>query len=325
MATIGFIVILIAGLRWNTGTDWGNYLYYFTQIDNRPFGNSGMEIGYEVLVRSFKTLVSSDPTPFLFFCAIFIVSTTYFTLFKYSPFPLFSLFLLISYSLVGSGFGVRQDLAIALSFLSIMFIKEREFYKFAIIMVLAALIHNSSLIFFPAYFLYNFKWTVLNTILIVVVVIVCVLMSETIMQTFGSMVSENKAETYLEMGMETTKNPYTTLAKGLSGRFLFLLIVIGFVKYGTEKDDFYNGVFNIYVFGIIIYTIFSPINLIFSRLARPYDIFQIILLPMAYYQAKRSYKVVIILILFAFSFLKFSTFVRDDEEVYIPYKTILSQ
>ncbi|NIJ51565.1 EpsG family protein [Dyadobacter arcticus] len=325
MACLGFAIIFIAGMRWETGTDWGNYLSYFRSIENRPWGGSGMEIGYEFIVRTFKAIISSDPTPFLFFCAAFIVSLTYYTLFEHSTYPLFSLFLLISYSMVGSGFGVRQDLAIALTLFSVTFIADRSFVKFAIVMFLAALIHKSSLIFFPAYYLYTFKWSVLKSIIIILVVIICVLMSERIMEIFGSLISENKTEIYLEMGQETVTNPYITLAKGLAGRLLFFIIGILFVTYGTEKDDFYNGIFNLYVFGIILYAIFSPVNLIFGRLARPYDIFQILLIPLAYYQAKRKYKILIISVVFAFSIVKFSTSMRSDGGVYIPYRTILTE
>lgn len=326
MACLGFAIIIVAGMRWETGTDWHSYLYYFNMIDNRPFGASGMEIGYELLVRTFKFFIA-DLTPFLFFCATFIVSLTYYTLFKHSKFPLFSLFLLISYSMVGSGFGVRQDLSIALTLFSITYIVERSFMKFAFVMFLAALIHKSSLIFFPAYFLYTFQWNVLKTLLIGTFVLLCVFLSENLMQTFGPLVSEHKAERYLEQGFEmiTVENPYVSLAKGLAGRVLFFIIGVSFVTYGEDKDDFYNGLFNLYVFGVIIYTIFSPINLIFSRLARPYDIFQILLIPLAYYQARRSVKIVIIIVVFAFSILKFSTAMRADDGVYIPYRTILSQ
>ncbi|MEO6287386.1 MAG: EpsG family protein [Dyadobacter sp.] len=325
MTFLGVTMIIFAGMRWNTGTDWGSYRSYFTSIERRQWGGSGMEIGYEIIVRFFKMFISSDQTPFLFFCSIFIIGFTYPTVYKHSPFPLFTLFLLISYSLVGSGFGVRQDLSIALTLYSITFIKERSFYKYAVIVFIAALIHNSAVIFFPAYYIYLFKWNTAKFLIISAVVIAFIFLSGTLMQTFGALVAERKAEHYLEMGMDQFENPYVALMKGLSGRLLFLSICVWFVNYKTGENKYYNGLFNLYVFGIILYAIFSPINLIFSRLARPYDIFQILIIPLAYFQAKRIYKIFIVVIIVAFSILKFSTIIRNDDGVNIPYKSALSR
>ncbi len=325
MALLGITMVIFAGIRWETGTDWENYLYYFKIIDIRPIGGTAMEIGYEMLVRSFKLLISSNYTPFLFFCAIYIIVLTYFVLFKYSPFPLFSLFLLLSYSFVGSGFGVRQDLSIALTLIALIFVVERSLLKFLVVVLLASLIHNSAIVFIPAYWLYTFKWDTIKVLSIVVFTLFCVLFSERIMSTFGTLISARKVELYMTLGMETEANPYTTLIKGLLGRILFFAILVGFVDYNNEDRKMFNGLFNLYVFGIIIFSIFSPISLIFGRLARYYDIYQILLLPLAYLYAKRIYKIIIFIVVSAFSLLKFTTALNGSDGTFIPYKTIFSK
>lgn len=325
MAVLGTTMIIFAGLRWKTGTDWENYLYYFRIIDIRPFGDTAMEIGYEIIVRMFKLVVSSNYTAFLFFCATYIILITYYLLYKFSPFPLFSLFLLLSYSFAGSGFGVRQDLSIALTLISFIFVVERSLPKFVAIVLLAALIHNSAIIFIPAYWLYTFKWNTVKVLIIVVFTLLCVIFSERIMGTFGSLISARKVELYLALGMETESNPYSTLVKALIGRLLFFAIMVGFVNYEDEERKMFNGLFNLYVFGIVIFSIFSPISLIFGRLARYYDIYQILLLPLAYLYAKRAYKIIIFLIVTAFSVLKFTTALNGAEGTFIPYKTIFSK
>ncbi|MCF0074500.1 EpsG family protein [Dyadobacter sp. CY261] len=325
MGILGLTMIVFAGIRWETGTDWPQYHYYYKTIEQRIWGLSGMEIGYEVLVRTVKALTNTDETPFLFFCASFIVFFTYTSLYKLSPFPLFSLFLLISYSVVGSGFGVRQDLSIALTFFSIIFITERSPFKFFATVLTAALIHNSAVMFLPAYFLYTFKWNTVKVVVVLIGVIFCVLMSERLIITLGPLISAHKTEHYMEMGLIAVRadNPYVALLKGLSGRFLFLMICIGFVNYKSDGNSHYNGIFNIYITGIIMYIIFTPINLVFSRLARPYDICQILIIPMAYSLANRTQKIIIISIIVAFSFFKFYTTLSGSEDgSLIPYRTI---
>lgn len=325
MCLLGTIMIVFAGIRWETGTDWDNYQYYFKIIDIRPIGDTAMEIGYEFIVRGFKTFVSSQYTAFLIFCAAFIVVLTYSVLYKFSPFPLFSLFLLFSYSFVGSGFGVRQDLAIALCLTSLVFIQQQSLIKFLLVVVSAAMIHNSALVFIPAFWIFNFKWNVMKAIVTLSFTVICIVFSENIMSAIGTMVSTRKVELYLTMGMEAEHNPYQVLAKALLGRLFFFFIIVWFVDYQNDDKKLYNGLFNLYVFGIIIFSIFSPINMIFGRLARFYDIYQILLLPMAYSFAIRFYKIIIFLLLSAFSVLKFKTALGDSEGTFLPYKTILNK
>jgi hypothetical protein len=327
MAVLAITMIILSGIRWNTGTDWENYLYYFKIIDIRPLGGSGMEIGYEILVRAFKLFISTNYTAFLFFCAIYIIFFTYTVLYKFSPFPLFSLFLLLSYSFVGSGLGVRQDLSIALSLVSLTFIMDRSLPKFLIIVFLSTLIHNSAIVFLPAYWLFNFKWNTSRALIAIAFTIFCIILSEKIMANFGTLISARKVELYMEMGMgmEVEENPYKTLVKGLLGRLLFFAILVGFVNYEEEDRKLFNGLFNLYVFGIVLFSIFSPISLIFSRLARFYDIYQILLLPMAYLFAKRAYKIILFVIITAFSLLKFTTALNGAKGTFIPYKTIFSK
>lgn len=326
MGFIGLIIILVAGLRTDTGTDWFNYKYYFSTIENIPFMRSAMEPGYEILVRSFKLVFGQDYTPFLLFFATCIVTITYFFLYKYSPFPIFSIFLLMSYSMVGSGFGVRQDLAICFSLIAFTFIEQRQVYKFLGIMLLAATIHNSALAFVPAYWIYTFKWNALYVVICVTILVVAVAFSDKILNLFGTVIASRKIQLYMEEGMEKVDNSYMALIKGLSGRLFFLTILIWFVKYRGEENELFNGIFNLYVFGIMLFIIFSPISIIFGRLARYYDIYQIVLIPLAYRDASRLFKIAIFLFVTSFSALKFSSSILNDPAaIYVPYKSVLNE
>ncbi|CAG5069896.1 hypothetical protein DYBT9623_02633 [Dyadobacter sp. CECT 9623] len=319
---LGVTMIVLAGLRWETGTDWPNYFRYFNTVEKVDYGRSTMEIGYESLVRSFKFLFGAKYTGFLFICATFLISLTYYTVYKVSPYPIFSLFLLLSYSVTGSSFGVRQDLSISLTLLSFIFIEKRSFYRFAAIVFIASLLHNSAIVFFPAYYLYKLKWNVLTALFFLFVLALSFYMSSYLIQTLGTMVSEQKTEFYMELGQEALEDPYTSLMKGLSGRLLFLFILAPFVNYSEGGSKEFNGIFNLYVFGIILYTIFTPISPVFSRIARSYDIFQILAIPYAYYITNRFFKLALIMIIFTFSIYKFQSIIRNDPGILVPYKTI---
>lgn len=325
MAVLFFVIVMLAGLRWETGTDWTSYIRFFNNIDNVPLWRSTMEIGYEFLVRSFKLIFGPNYTLWLFFIATFILSFTYVTIYKISPYPLFSLFLLFSYSLVGSGFGVRQDLSICITIYSVAFIIERAPIKFLVTVFIASLLHNSAFIFLPAYFVFNFKWNVLRSILVIAFVGICLIMSEQLMQTFGYLVAEGKTERYMDMGFQelTGEDPYLVVAKGIAARSLVVLICIWYVNYQSEENALFNGIFNLYIFGIVIYAIFTPMNLVFSRMARPYEVFQIFLFPAMYPLAKRAQKPIIISIVFAFYIAKFLSQLKASDGVFIPYQSVL--
>ncbi|TLV00783.1 EpsG family protein [Dyadobacter luticola] len=321
---LGIMMIIFAGLRWETGTDWPNYLRYFRIIDKLELGKTQMEKGYELIVRIYKFTFGSNYTGFLFFNATILILITYLSVYRSSPYPIFSLFLLLSYSVVGSSFGVRQDLSICLILFSFTFIRDRALVKFIICVFLATLIHNSAVIFFPAYYLYNLKWNVLTAIFFLLVVASGFYWSSSIMQIFGGMISERKAEFYLELGMDNAEESGTSLVKGLAGRILFLVTLIPFVNYSENGDKVFNGLFNLYVFSIILYAIFTPVGAVFSRLARPYEIFQILAIPFAYYGTNRFYKVALLVIIFTFSIYKFSSAIRNDPGILVPYKTIFT-
>jgi hypothetical protein len=326
MTIMGLFMTAFAGFRWETGTDWFNYHHYFQTIENIPIWKSAMEVGYEFIVRTFKTILTTDYTLFLICCALYIISITYYIIYRYSPFPLFSLFLLMSYSFAGSGFGVRQDLAITLTLLSLCFIEQESPIKFVSIVLLASLIHNSALAFLPAYWIYKFQWNTLKVLVSLILVLSCLLFSENILLLSSKFVSARKVTLYMEMGMETAENPYRKLAKGLLGRSIFFLTLVGFVRYDADKENkLFSGLFNLYVFGVIIFAAFSPISLIFGRLARFYDIFQILLIPMAYLRAKRFYKIIIFTVVTVLSILKFTTALEVGEDSFIPYKSFFNK
>lgn len=323
MAILGITIICIAGLRWDTGTDWENYLYYFRIINTRPLGETGMEFGYELIVRFFRFFISSEYTHFLFFFSFLIISTTYYAVYKLSPYPLFSLFLLLTYSLVGSGFGVRQDLAICLTLLSTIFIIERNLLRFLIFVCLAALIHNSALIFIPAYWIFEFRWSKYSVVFMLIALIIIAVLSKFIIGYFGSIVSDYKTNLYLEMSVESA-DPIRALIKGLINRSVILLIVIPFLFKSPIHKESYYGLVNLYIIGVIIFMIVTPINPIFNRLARFYEIYQIILLPMAYFYSSRYSKLIILFVLVSISIIKFNTVIQNDVDlVYVPYKSVL--
>ena len=152
------VFTLFRGLRWNTGTDWNQYLMVFQYADwssifsfNRGFGT--MEPGYmfiNTLVRS----LGGDYT-------VFLILTNLFVLIAYMKFaqtnsqtPIY-VFVLIMFST--QFFPVRIGIAVAFIMLGMCNFSEKKYIRVAIFTFLAISVHKSALLFIPVYFLIFFR------------------------------------------------------------------------------------------------------------------------------------------------------------------------
>ena len=86
---------------------------------------------------------------------------------KYSYNPFFSVIIYITLGLFTFNMsGLRQSMAISLTVLAIEEMKKRHILRFTIIILAASYMHNSAVIFFPIYFLWNYRMTRKQALLI---------------------------------------------------------------------------------------------------------------------------------------------------------------
>ncbi len=176
-----FLWILISGLRsWSIGADTLKYADSFERAGRTSWGDV-FDALYRVYFQGYSAETSAenffykDPGYLLFqkIVHIFtnnyqvfliIIATVFFAamarfIYKNSEDPCFSyiLFSTLFYSFYAIT-GHRQTLATALVvFFGYEFIKERKFWRFALVALLAFILHKSALIFVPFYFLSRIK------------------------------------------------------------------------------------------------------------------------------------------------------------------------
>lgn len=149
----GLVLILVAGLRWRVGTDFGqyvlNYDVYKTSFvaDLRTFDEPGVK-GLAWLVSQ----VRDDSAVFIFAASAITIGLMLWTITRYSTALAMSFLLLIFVgSWHGSFNGVRQFLAAAIILAGHRFIVDRKFVKFALVVLLAASFHISALAMLALY------------------------------------------------------------------------------------------------------------------------------------------------------------------------------
>ncbi len=127
----------------------------FTDIYHSAYGEN-FEVGYKLAM----SLVGKISNSFTFFLLLnsFILCLLYFRFFyKYSPVFSISVLLFILLPFNQSLFVLRQHLSLAILLLAYPYILNHKPIKFLGIVILATLIHSSSIVFLPVYFLYRIK------------------------------------------------------------------------------------------------------------------------------------------------------------------------
>lgn len=150
------ILIIVSGLRYDVGTDYFSYRYYFDQIN---FGNdTPAEIGFELIVKSLQYFGFGYQSMFLLFSLITLVCfylglrwySQNIVIFKPTLYILFFI-----YIYVFSFNGVRQSLAAAIVFLASSYFLKGDNKKSIILILIASLFHISSISFIVIQFIAN--------------------------------------------------------------------------------------------------------------------------------------------------------------------------
>lgn len=156
---ITLLLIIISSCRdLSVGYDTRNYYDYFTFKKIYPTHQS-----FEFLYELINYIVIKLNMPFsmvLFFCATITFGSLGFVVYKFSDHPAMVYFFFVALGFFGNTFNaVRQYLALAVFLFALKHIKNGNFVKYTILVVVAYFFHSSAIILLPIYFLRNLKLT----------------------------------------------------------------------------------------------------------------------------------------------------------------------
>ncbi len=168
---ITLILVCVAGLRYDVGTDYMAYYrefsYHSFSYDTIPHLKKYAEPGFDLLYDISK-LIWNDSVVFFFLTSLLTVGLCVNQIDKYSDdFAMGILLYLYIGAWHGSFNAMRQYLASAILFSGHRFIIDRRFGLFALTVFLATLFHRTALIFFPIYFVCVPHHEVRNLLLII--------------------------------------------------------------------------------------------------------------------------------------------------------------
>lgn len=200
-----------------------------TDIYESDYGEN-FEVGYK-MVLSIVSKLWHNISFFLFLNSIAFCFLYYYFFKKYSP--LFGvsviLFLLVPFN--QSLFVLRQHLSVALILLSYPYILERKLLKFTCIIFLSSLLHLSSFIFFPVYFIYGINGKKRLLAIYAISIIMCIGI-RVILPLFAALMANSERYSGYAENAEI----------GVGSRGIIMLLVLIVYFWVLKRKVFYSGI-----------------------------------------------------------------------------------
>lgn len=328
-----FLFFILSFIRWEVGTDWDSYYRYHSGIkgsleDVFYIKYNKFEIGYET-INQFAKSISKSYTFTLFLQAIIIYFLWTKSLIRLSVYPLLSLFIFYCMSFA-SIFFVRQNIAMAILVFSVYYINKKNWKTFLGLVLIAFIIHRSSIVFLIAYPIFHKYYSSKKILFILLAsILIGISIGKSLLSYLGTLgmgAISAKIEYYMEQGEKDHFSDFSItqiLFKGAINR-LFLFIIYMFVlnKF-RKKNKLINGLINLNILGMILYFFLTPISLSLGRVTVYFDLLQLFIIPYVFYYLRdNNSKIILYAIISAYLALRLYSAIYSFQEAFIPYRTI---
>jgi hypothetical protein len=248
---LAFLLWLSLGLRWQCLTDWNAYYNFF--VYGRKFSLS-IEPGFVYLTETIK-FVFNNYTFYLFVIYFFILYFFLKKIIKSSEFFLVGLlyFYVNFYFNLG---GIRQIMALSITFYALKYIEEKNALKFYITLIIASLFHFTALFFAPAYLVKYFRIKTFVAILIILLFIIL-----NYLNIFNHLIFSIISKLSFSGEMLNKVTIYTRSVEQITilthfKRLIFVILLLLLRPILERKIPNYNIYFNLIFFSVILFYFF---------------------------------------------------------------------
>lgn len=300
------LIFVLACRDRTIGTDLPGYVNNFVLMSGGGFER--YEPAYRLLYRIIG-FFTDNPQVMITVVAMLCTVPVGIIVYKYSKMPFLSLALYIALSYYAFNFsGLRQGIAYGLTFLSYKYIRENKFIKFALLIILAALFHESAIFFVAAFFVSKIK---VNKISVGVAILAGVVAYIFRWQIVSFVVN-----------IFFTSYIVAETGAGLWLIMCSIIVLLGLVLYPEVKKKLVNTVDQLYMLLItgLVLMVFSSVSNNAMRLANYYYMFVILFIPEVMHAVK-SRKLISILayIVTVACLAMYMHFLRIDDYNIVPY------
>lgn len=283
MAAI-FLLLLMALRHQSTGIDIvtrGSKIGYydmFMRISQMSFTRclqgsiAHYETGYIVFCK-LLSYISRNPQILLISCATIQSVCLYVTVYKTSKMPFLTTIMYLAlpcYYIFWSG--LRQGIAISITMIAFLMIKEKKPIKFILLVVLAWLFHSSAIIFLIAYPLYHLKRSSILNIVSCLLIPVVYLLRNDLFEVFSKIFKDDAK-------IEDTGSYMLFL--------VFVIIYIFLLLFTNPQNKLSNGCTNLFWFACLVQS-FSGVYGLAMRVGYYFMIYFAIAIPEILFDAKSS-------------------------------------
>jgi len=318
------LFIMVAFRSLNVGSDT---LTYFRMYNN----SSGIgltqpyvgytEIGFQFINRLFNVFGFSFMLYQICY-AFFVYLSIYIFLFKYSKNFSLSIFIFIALRVFFfSMTGVRQMIAISIILYSLPYLINRKLLKFLIITTIAALIHNTAIVFIFIYFIPYKVFSKKTIVKLFFIMGITLLIFDNLIELF--LILYPKYSTYLAR-IESYDGLFVYV------QFILVIMIFFFGYFVSEKYNLRHSkenkiYFNAALFSVLLALLATQIN-IAGRYLKYFYMIYLIYLPAIFINNKRS-KYKLINSVFLFLLLVYYLIIlvyRPNWEGVLPYEFMFS-
>lgn len=263
----GFTLVAFASFRGlafegnYAGNDYLSYNKWFNSVENVTLSWKE-DIGFNLLMLLVKKVTGSFEV-FIIISSSFFVYAIYHFAIKNSKDYIITIFLFVTFGIFELGLSaIRQWIAGSIFLLAFKFIREKNFWKYSISIILAATFHNSAIILLAIYPFINanmkFKYKIIITILIALLFTATAknnLIIELIYKYFPSYKYK-----YLNIGQELNSN-YTVFIISMLCLFIIMLSKKSFLEKNKNSEIYLD-----YLILLCLFSFTATLNPMYGRL-----------------------------------------------------------
>ena len=328
------LLVVIAGLRYETGGDWDVYTHLFERIpslanihDAGVFDQEYIEPAFLWLCATVKALGGTIQGVFLIITWVNITLLVI-GLRRYTPYLLTGM--LVYYCLFYFALDMmytRQSTSVLLAFVALPYAEQwKDIWKYALLIALAALCHRMALVMIPVYLYLRLHLS--NTAVVVIVGIGCVMMLTGVewLKPVYLMVCKWLGPEVYGHTLGYVKNLHYGLARGMSIGFVLNLILLALLLWkreAIEERPYGKTLFAMFVLSLVTYYYGYELLEVSNRFRFYFFISVVALFPMLLEVLEiRFNKMVCTLFVYAYllAFCRGILFNRAEAVAYQPYQ-----
>lgn len=285
-----------------------------------------MEGGF-TLLNKLVAQVSSNYSVMIIVVAAIIYSIKPRIIYKLSPYPFVALLVWFAMNL-GDIFPVRQSIASALTMWSMLYVVQRRFWPFAILVALASTFHTTAAIFLLTYFICPLRiermWAFALFVGSFVVAFAFEGVVSNLLEVLNNPLIQERLDSYMEAGNDETfgmlYSARQVLVRGFVNRGMIMAVIFFAINKLRRDDAVFNGWCNMFLLSSVMFFMLSAVNVALGRLTTYFSTAQMFLLPYLFVRMQgRNNRIIIFVVLVLYLLYRFHGVVSNYEYLYIPY------